>query len=166
MSSSLNGTGLTFSSGQTLNALPVTSFVGQTGAVDPTTLGAIGCFMTVQVLSTSAYSPNATIAGSSLFYPNTQSYIASQGSYFIWFSDTSNLVELTMAGGRDWSIPTKISYRRYNAGNPGAVVPPNCTALSGTWRILSMIPAGYYSYDSSYRTYDSGWYTALAVRIA
>lgn len=144
----------------------VSSFIGQTGAVDPSVLGAIGSVMTVHVLSTSAYSPNATIAGSSLFYPNTQSYIAASGSYWVWYADSSNNVEITAANGRNWSLYTRCHYTRYNAGNLGVAVPPNCTALSGTWRILSIIPAGTYYYDSGYRSYDASWYTALAVRIA
>lgn len=78
MASSLNGTGLTFSSGQTLNALPVTSFNGSTGAVSysPTAAqvgsgtaglaaGDVGTYCWAK--STSAVAYGATVAGSVLF---------------------------------------------------------------------------------------------------
>lgn len=77
MASSLNGTGLTFSSGQALNALPVTSFNGSTGSVtySPSTAQVLSATAgyTQNVVgsfcigaSTSASSVGSNVAGSTL----------------------------------------------------------------------------------------------------
>lgn len=78
MASSLNGTGLTFSTGATLNSPPVTSITaggGLTGgtitttgtiAIDTTTY-AIGQQITGRPANTTAYAVGSTVAGSSLY---------------------------------------------------------------------------------------------------
>lgn len=74
MPSSLNGTGLTFNSGQTLNSLPVTTINGQSGAVTSTDLYSIGSFVIGRPAVNSQYAVNSTIAGSSLYTMSTTTY--------------------------------------------------------------------------------------------
>ena len=113
MSSSLNGTGLTFSSGQTLNSLPVTSLNGQTGAITDTTLYAIGSFITGRPFNLTAYAVNSTIAGSSLYATTSVTNVYDSGSGLIWARPGS-----------------------------GSAAAANCTTLinTGSWRCVS--PAG------------------------
>lgn len=71
MASSLNGTGLTFSSGQTLNAVPVTSLNGQTGDITNTSYGAIGSYVVAAYNAGTTLALNSTTAGSNLYYCGT-----------------------------------------------------------------------------------------------
>jgi hypothetical protein len=94
MGSSLNGTGLTFSTGATLNSPPVTSVVaggGLTGgtitttgtiAIDTSTY-AIGQIINGRPNNNTTYSTGATVAGSSLYQMATGT-INRNGSFSIY----------------------------------------------------------------------------------
>jgi hypothetical protein len=81
MGSALNGTGLTFSSGQTLNSVPVTTLNSQSGAITTTDLYSLGSFVIGRPAVNSQYAVNSTIAGSSLYALSTTTYWS--GSAFV-----------------------------------------------------------------------------------
>ena len=163
MPSSLNGTGLTFSSGQTLNALPVTSFIGQTGAVDPTTYGGVGSVLWAYLFSTSNVNANTTIAGTSLVAPSSVASTTG-GSLYYYYANSSNYT--STVGNSVSTLGHGIRYQRQNAGNLGFAVPLGTSQLSGTWRILAPTGAGSYSYDAAYAFYTAAWPAVLVVRIS
>lgn len=158
MASALNGTGVTFNDASTQ------STAAPTGV---TTLGGVGNIMAVYLLSTTSQAANATIAGSSLFYPSSTPVLGSGGNYFVYTATNWNVQCLTATGNSGvFSTSQQIIYNRTGAGNLGVVVPTNCTALSGTWRLLGGVRGGGTSYDGAYGFYNASWFGVLAVRIS
>lgn len=157
MAATLTSTGITFGDATTQ------STAAPTGV---TTLGGIGSTMPVFLFSTSSYTSNSTIAGSSLIYPTGMTYYTPNGSAYYNFSGNTNYTRAagSVTGGA-WA-GAAVSYSRQGAGNRGMEVPPGTAQLSGTWRILSSVYAGNYSYDSSYQQYNALWNGTIAVRIS
>lgn len=141
----------------------VTSFAGQTGAVDPTVFGAIGSVVFALVNTTSFLVPNSTIAGSSVLYAptvNSSNYTEGAGTTqpFTRFSNYSQPVSSIFLQGAS----------RWNQGNTGFITPVNFTALSGTWRLLTSVGARKSNYlnGCGCNTTISDVGQALLVRIA
>lgn len=108
MSSSLNGTGLTFSSGATLNSPPVTSITAGTGLIG-------GTITTSGTISLDIYTGTSAVNTS---YP-IGSYVVSVGNGF-----AVNSTSLLYTGGTGASVGCIYT------SNPGS----GAVTLSGTWR--------------------------------
>jgi hypothetical protein len=146
----------------------VTSVNGSTGAVTidivPSSLSAIGSVLIAANTSTSNLLPGNTIAGSSLYYPSTISTVGAQtytegpsaGPY-----GTPQTVIYTAQG------PDFLGFaRKQSSGNSGYVAPSGHTALSGTWRVLSLAKARSSIYDSDYNYTSSDSAYVMVVRIS
>jgi hypothetical protein len=120
----------------------VTSVNGSTGAVTldivPSSFSAIGSVLAVANYSTSNLLPGDTVAGSSLLYASgASSFISSNGVVKLEANvDCTNGFQGGFGG-----------IRGSRTGNIGAFQPSNTTALSGTWRVLTPVPARYSVYD-------------------
>jgi hypothetical protein len=158
MASSLNGTGITFSNATTLSSAPVTTFVGQTGAVDPTVIGSIGsticgCYIVTlpgnvnAAPTTTTYAIGTTIAGSSLAYDikiyGTRSGGSSTASYIpmthadVWLAMTGSATN-----GRTFPVSGTNYGSAYGFTTPyiastGTTVVVTYSTMSGSWRSLS-----------------------------
>lgn len=127
----VGGTNITISGSwpnQTVTAAGggVTSLNGQTGAITNTDFGAIGSVVRAANTTSSSYLPGATIAGSSLYYPNT---ITQTPSVSTLYSQGNNSVTT-------YTYWTTSNTDRQNSGNTGFQVPAGAAALSGTWRAM------------------------------
>lgn len=144
MTVTVTGTGITFNDATTQTTAyvaggGVTSLDGQTGAVVTTSINSIGSIIWAANTTTSNYYTGQTIAGSSLRYISALTQIYSnfavtEGS---WGANPSTVIEYTYM--------TRIS--RGNSGNTGYQNPGGTTALSGTYRCLSLCTARSSSYD-------------------
>jgi hypothetical protein len=103
----------------------VTSLNGQTGAITNTDYGAIGSVVKAANTTSSSYLPGATIAGSSLYYPNT----FSQAVANILYSQGNN----SSTSFTYWAVAET---GRQNSGNTGYQFPAGAATLSGTWRAM------------------------------
>jgi len=132
----------------------VTSVNGSTGAVTldivPSSITAIGSILLVANTTTSNYLPGNTIAGSSLYYPTT----ITQVTTFVFTEGTSTLPTTAFRANLT-TIDLMTVSQRNTSGNTGYTVPGGHTALSGTWRVLSIGLARSSSYDSTYNTTSS-----------
>ena len=143
----------------------VTSFAGQTGAVDPTVLGAIGSVMQVFVNSTSITLPNTTIAGSNLYYPTAAvSSAVALTTYNAGGASGSSAIALT--DGNQTGGFSVLRFSDNRGGNTGATPPRGSATLSGTWRILSAVAPRVTGYDSCSNTTGTSYFGGLAVRIS
>lgn len=100
MASSLNGTGLTFSTGQTLNSVPVTSLNGQTDAITNTNLYSIGSYVVGRPKNATQYSVNSTIAGSSLYAASTGTY--TNGVDWYGYDGFQAIISATLVNTGTW----------------------------------------------------------------
>jgi len=146
MASSLNGTGLTFSSGSTLNSPPVTSVAtsgGITGGTITTTgtvsldtnnvfgIGSTNVFWLTQGTS---YTAGSTVSGSYLFYLSSVA-----GSYDGWaYGPTIRNDQLPLNRTTAYSF------------SPGGGVTVTYTPVGGTWRVLSFAPRNFSTGCSTY----------------
>jgi hypothetical protein len=146
----------------------VTSVNGSTGAVTiaavPSSISAIGSVVMAAHASTGNLLPGDTIAGSSLYYPSTITLVATQiftegpGGGFAGVPQTG---VFPGAGAYPFGGSQKLS-----SGNTGYVVPSGHTALSGTWRVLSVARSRSSIYDSGYNYTTSTSPCIMAVRIS
>jgi hypothetical protein len=135
----------------------VTSLNGQTGAITNTTFGNIGSVAEVANCSATSYIQGQTVAGTSLFYPNT---ITSSSISIVYSNGDGSGVSWT-----GWSILfTRVT--RQAAGNTGFQNPLGATALSGTWRIMGFVGLRAFSYDSCTGYGQSVASMVLAVRVS
>jgi hypothetical protein len=140
----------------------VTSLNGQTGAVVTTTLDNIGSMTIAGVYSSSNYLPGATIAGSSLYYPNTITAVDTNSGVV---SSASSYPSL---GSTAWINSSGLvgRYRRYSTGNTGAQAPAGSSTLTGTYRIMSVVSGYYTEYDGGNVTTTTSGHCALVVRVS
>lgn len=160
MASSLNGTGLTFSSGQTLNSPPVTSVAtsgGISGGTITTTgtlslntnnFGGIGSTQLLWCSYGTSTTANSTISGSYLFY------ISSVGSIVSWSAVGS-------AGGA-YQVPASYVNRTtaFTLNSAGSSI--TFTPIGGTWRLLNT--QGKSTYDPC--SGITGFASILAIRVS
>lgn len=137
----------------------VTSVNGATGAVTvntvPSSLGAVGTVMMALNATGSNLLPGNTVSGAGLLYPT--SFTATMGVDG-FYSEGSGALPST-------SHQMVKRADRFAVGNTGFSM-GGCTALSGTWRILTGASVRTYGYDAGYNTgYSSACYV-MAVRIA
>jgi len=162
MASSLNGTGITFSDATTLSTQPVTSFIGQTGAVNPTTLGNLGSIVAgIYLVNTptasgqngiNSYAQGTTIAGSSIGYNFSISCTSSFGGSFssgTLRGTTSGYIGRSHINGSETSFAFPGSgsavgtssamyiYVGNAAGYTGSNGSISYSTLSGSWQSLS-----------------------------
>ena len=137
----------------------VTSVNGSTGAVTvstvPASLGAVGTVMMALNATGSNVLPGNTVSGSGLLYPTSFTAVSGVDAFY---SEGSTGVPITvhqMVKRAD----------RTTSGNPGFAM-GGCTALSGTWRILTGTSVRTYGYDAFYNTSVSSAGYVMAVRIA
>jgi len=150
------------SNGTTWTSGTGTSVNGQTGTIVTTTLNNIGSMAIAAVFSSSNFLPGATIAGSSLYYPNT---IASIDSFTGIVSSDGTYPGL---GSTAWMNSNGLvgRYRKVNTGNTGAATPDGASALSGTYRIMSVVAGYYTTYDGGSNETTTHGYCALVVRVS
>jgi hypothetical protein len=149
----------------------VTSFIGQTGAVDPTVTGAIGsivgaCYIVttpstgVNTSLSTKYSTGLTVAGSSLAYD--VSFVGSGGTNGnITAGIGSYLVKRATSGTSSMTFPAQnaaigasfypsipVAFYTFSGAFNATV---NYSTLSGSWRALSTfaVTMSYYSCDSA-----------------
>jgi hypothetical protein len=123
----------------------VTSLNGQTGAITTTTNGNIGSTMFLFHNSTSVgYIPGTTLAGSSLYAPNTiVGYV---------LNDTIPVINGNTNQSNPYTSGSFGALTQNTSGNVGNVAPRGTTAQSGTWRSMSLIPRASSGYDSESNT--------------
>jgi hypothetical protein len=145
----------------------VTSFVGQTGAVDPTVFGAIGSVVAAMVNTTSNLLPNSTIAGSNLLYPTTITVWGLNGNLYTEGSTASYPYTYYTVMGTQASYGNTTAVRA-TGGNTGYTGVGGHAALAGTWRLLTAVRARTSQYYSGccLNTTSSFTNSALLVRIA
>lgn len=142
----------------------VSSFAGQTGAVDPTVLGAIGSVMEVFVNTTSSSLPNTTIAGSNLYYASSLS--SANVQFVTYYASSTNYSQIQVTGSGVYGYFCLTLFQDVRFGNVGVNAPRGASTLSGTWRLLTAVAARSFGYDSCANTSNSAYYRALAVRIS
>jgi hypothetical protein len=142
----------------------VTSVNGSTGAVTvsivPTAITAVGSVLIAANTSTSNLVPGDTIAGSSLYYPNAIT-AASNG---IYTSGTGTVPSTYVQGSGGKYVNGLVTIT--TTGNTGFSTPLGHTALSGTWRVLTVALAREAIYDSGYNYTTSISPCIMAVRIS
>lgn len=150
------------SNGTTWTSGTGTSVNGQTGTIVTTTLDNIGSMTIAGVYSSSNYLPGSTIAGSSLYYPNT---ITAVDSFTGIVSSASNYPTL---GSTAWMNSSGLvgRYRRTSTGNTGAQAPAGSSTLTGTYRIMSVVAGYYTTYDGGNNETTTHGYCALVVRVS
>ena len=94
----------------------VTSFVGQTGAVDPTTLYSIGSTILGRPQNASTYGVNSTIAGSSLYSVSSNNFWFNPGPQ--WSSEQGSAVAPTLINTGSWRCQSPAAGDG-TYGNPG-----------------------------------------------
>ena len=94
----------------------VTSFVGQTGAVDPTTLYSIGSTILGRPQNASTYAVNSTIAGSSLYSVSSNCFWFNPGPQ--WSSEQGSAVAPTLINTGSWRCQSPAAGDG-TYGNPG-----------------------------------------------
>lgn len=161
MASSLNGTGLTFSTGATLNSPPVTSVAtsgGITGgtitttgtiSLDTNNYNGVGSISTFWCSYGTQTNPGATISGSYLFYVTAVSTNAagSQGTSYGNYQ--------SLAGANYVNRTTSLS----GVSGSGTLTP-----VGGTWRLIS--PLFKASYTAGCCGGGTTWGPVLAIRTA
>ena len=144
----------------------VTSVNGSTGAVTidlaPSSISAIGSVVMAANTSTSNLVPGDTIAGSSLYYPSTISTVAT----FVQTEGTGSLPATVIRPPGLSNIALMQVAQRNVTGNGGYSAPGGHTALSGTWRVLSIGLARSSAYDSEANVTTSTSYYLFAQRIS
>jgi hypothetical protein len=161
MAVTVTGTGITFNDSTTQTTAyvaggGVTSLNGQTGAVVDTSVNSIGSLILALNTTTSNYYSGQTIAGSSLRYVSA----ISSGSGALLFTEGSN-----------GSNPnTRVSYNnianRNTSGNTGYTNPGGTTALSGTYRCMSICAGTQVGFDAMCNVTTSSTYFGLWVRVS
>jgi len=137
----------------------VTSLNGQTGAITNTSVDAIGSVIFAAVNTTTGLKPGDTIAGSSLYYPNTVINSGAGNAFYNSQSGSSpNTVWFT--GGSGFYV------RRQNSGNTGWQVPTGSSTLSGTWRIMGQAILRFSTFDSCSSVTSSVLFQTLVVRVS
>ena len=164
---SAGGTGPTGPTGPTGSPGPTgptgpTGPPGPSGGGVPASIDAVGTVVMAANTTTSNYVPGSTIAGSSLYYPTTIALIASG---LIWTEYTGALPSTLLAASYGSKYPYG-AVNKYTSGNTGYVVPGGHTALSGTWRILTLVVARDSTYDGGKNTTESKSGYVMALRIA
>jgi hypothetical protein len=163
MAVTVTGTGITFNDSTTQTTAyvaggGVTSVNSQTGAVVTTSVDSIGSTVWGANCSTSNYYTGQTIAGSSLRYISAIT------------STYSNLIftEGSFGSNPSTSLQNDQQFRitRGNSGNTGFVNPGGTTALSGTYRCMSISLARYTFYDSMCNGTSSYASLALWIRVS
>jgi hypothetical protein len=124
----------------------VTSLNGQTGAITNTTLDSIGSVVIAAYGGTSNITNGTTVAGSSLYYPNTVTRAAESGTlYSNGTSSTGprfdNTTQWTNSNGlndnRGYASLGLVA--RTTSGNTGWSAPLGASTLSGTWRCMGFV---------------------------
>jgi hypothetical protein len=145
----------------------VTSVNGSTGAVTidlaPSSISAIGSVVMVANASTSNLVPGDTVAGSSLYYPSTISQVT--GGFVYTEGTTVAPVTVLRPPGLSNLALMQVA-QRTATGNTGYTAPGGHTALSGTWRVLSIGVARSSAYDSESNVTTSTSYYLVAQRIS
>jgi hypothetical protein len=131
---------------------------GPAGSIE-TTLGAVGSVLFAAVNTTTGLKPGDTIAGSSLYYPNTVNDSAEGNAFYYSQSPGTTYTAWFTAGSGYYA-------RRINPGNTGFQVPTNSSTLSGTWRIMGQVIRRSSTYDSCNNTTRSELNQNLVVRIS
>jgi hypothetical protein len=143
----------------------VTSVNGSTGAVTiaavPSSISAIGSVLMVAHASTGNLLPGDTIAGSSLYYPNAITAAFNSG---IYTSGTGTVPSTYVQSSSGKYVNGLVT--RTTTGNTGFSTPLGHTALSGTWRVLTVALAREAIYDSEYNYTTSNAPCIMAVRIS
>ena len=149
MAITVSGTTITFNDATT-----------QTTSAIPSSISAVGAVVSAANTTTSNLLPGNTIAGSSLYYPSTitgiiNSRIYTEGSSSLPTTFTVGLSNKYLIGG----------VTKNTNGNTGYTVPGGHTALSGTWRVLSVVAARLAAYDDIYNftASDSGYVIAQRI---
>jgi hypothetical protein len=150
----------TFTNGITFNDATV-----QTTAASlvPSSISAIGSVVMVANASTSNLVPSSTIAGSSLYYPSTISQVT--GGFVYTEGTTIAPVTVLRPPGLSNLALMQVA-QRTTVGNTGYTTPGGHTALSGTWRILSIGVARSSAYDATYNFTTATSYYLFAQRIS
>ena len=159
----VSGTTITFNDATTQTTAftgggGVTSLNGQTGAITNTSLDAIGSVILAAVNTTTGLKPGDTIAGSSLYYPNTVINSAAGNAFYNSASGTPSTT--WFLGGSGYYT------RRQNSGNTGWQAPTGSSTLSGTWRIMGQAVLRFSTFDSCSSTTSSVLFQTLVVRVS
>lgn len=158
------GTGLTTpgTSGNVLQSNGTTWTSAAAPVVIPSSITAIGTILLAAVTTTSNYLPGDTIAGSNLYYPtvitSTVTYIHTNGTGY-----PTPPYTIVLAGFQNRPFGGVL---RASVGNTGYQVPLGHTALSGTWRVLTVTAARSSSYSSCFNETSSQSSIMLAQRIS
>jgi len=137
----------------------VTSLNGQTGAITNTDYGSIGSVAIVANNSGSNFLPGNTTAGSNLYYATTITSITSNSNQ-VFSQGNGGLNEYTV-----WQTNGNTALRR-QSGNSGGSPPAGSAALSGTWRIMTVLRSRASEYDSYNNLTFNNYWLGLAVRIS
>jgi hypothetical protein len=116
---------------------------GPSGGGVPADITAVGSVLTVASTNTSNYVPGDTVAGSSLYYA-TQITSTSTHTFTEGTASTFPNTSVRPGAGNKYLGD---AYRLVS-GNVGYSVPGGHSALSGTWRVLSVVVARSTAYDS------------------
>jgi hypothetical protein len=153
ISTSVSGTQVTINSTVTGG---VTSLNGQQGAITNTDLNAIGSVVFAAYYGTSFILTGTTVAGSSLYYPNTvNTTVSAGGQLYTQYSDGSNFTS--------FQIPAVL---RYSGGNVGVLPPLGASTLSGTWRCMGWALRRESNYNSCSAITLNQTYNSLYIRVS
>jgi hypothetical protein len=133
---------------------------GPSGGGVPASIDAVGTVVMAANTTTSNLVPGGTIAGSSLYYPTTFALLSTN----IYTEYNASLPITYIAPFARVKYPYGAGVKN-TAGNTGYTVPGGHTALSGTWRILTIVAARDSAYDSgkNYTESLSGYIMALRI---
>jgi len=134
---------------------------GPSGGGVPAAITDVGSVLMVANTTTSNYVPGDTVAGSSLYY-GTQ---ITSTTTFIHTESTGTTVPYTVihpgAGFMYLGAAVKVTN-----GNTGYTLPSGHSALSGTWRVLSLVAARSSGYDAKLNRTSSESNCLMAQRIS
>lgn len=164
----VSGTSITFNDSTTQTTAftgggGVTSLNGQTGAVVTTDLNGIGSIMAAALNTTSNVLPNSTHSGGNLYYANAVSQIYDNRT---WYTQGSFNNPPNTSVGISNQLPSFYGMGNLVNGNTGWVAPGGSATLSGTWRLLTPLPARVTSYNSCDNRTSTATYGGLFVRVS
>ena len=139
---------------------------GPTGSTNVVTdIDAVGSICVCAYTGTSSLAVGSTVAGSSLYRASTVSATSvSEGAIFTQGAN-NNINPRTKWYGAGSIFGTALQLTN---GNVGYQLPGGCTAMSGTWRLLSAVSQRYSTLNNvccTNVTYSNSW-PCIAVRVS